>query len=97
MTIQEKNAIYKQCQVIVQKGRIGEKSDCNIKNCKRPDKYLIYIGENPRLSTLYASCCEKHLAFTIKKAIEESRKEAATMLRRARRDEIKKAKEILNQ
>ncbi len=90
-----KNNCYAQNMVIVQNGCFSEKSKCNVKNCKKHQKHLVFVGANTRLSTLYSSCCPNHLSLTVNKAVEFGKKQALEMIKRYEEKEVSDAKKLL--
>jgi hypothetical protein len=97
MTQDEKNRISISHQVIVNGLRLGEKTTCCHKKCKRFDRFAIFIGDSPKLSTLAYNVCPTHLALYIGKALLTRQKEVDERIQRAEKREIEKAKELLNQ
>ncbi len=95
MTEELKNNCYAQNMVIVQNGSFSEKSKCNVRNCKKHQKHLVFVGASPRLSTLYSSCCPNHLSLTVNKAVESGKERALQMIKRYEEKEISDAKNLL--
>ena len=63
-------------KVIVMRGRISNKSTCDVKRCKRKDRYLLFVplyeGDcSTQLSRLRALSCSKHLTYLVDKLIKE--------------------------
>lgn len=59
-------------KVIVVRGRISNKSTCDVRGCKRWDRYLLFVplyeGDcSTQLSRLRAVSCSKHLAYLVDK------------------------------
>lgn len=87
--------VAKREMVITQIMSFSDKSKCHSKGCKKHDKYSIFIGQYPRLSTLTFSSCEKHLSKFIDAAIKISQKTVRDTIANQKRAERRKAKELL--
>jgi len=63
-------------KVIVTRGRISNKSVCDVRGCKKRDRYLLFVplyeGDcSTQLSRLRAVSCSKHLTYRVDKLIKE--------------------------
>lgn len=75
MTKEEAKKMFTQSnRVIMTHLRVSDKSKCQKKGCKKDDKYTLFVGSDTRLSTMFASCCDKHLSDFTDKAIAEAKR-----------------------
>lgn len=95
MTEEQKRGFAKQNMVIVQGIPFSETSTCNIKRCKRKQKFSFFIGESPRLSTYWGSCCEKHSTLMIQQTTEKAKEFLNKMLADAEKREQENAIKVL--
>lgn len=96
MTSHEERTIQARYKVIVYKMSGSDNSKCDSKGCKKHDTYTLFVGEESRLSTLFAGSCKDHLAKFVDKAQEERWRLVKKMVRAFKKEERRKAKLILN-
>ena len=83
-------------RINIGRGSVAGKRNCMIKRCRCRDKFLIFVDDGePMLSRLFGTSCKGHLSLAVSKAIEYNREELEKFKRKKRRQDIKKAKEIL--
>lgn len=87
--------ISKRNMVITQIMSMSDDSKCELKGCKKHDKYSIFIGEYPRLSTLQFNCCKDHLPLFIDRAIKISQKIVRDAIANQKRAQKREAKKLL--
>lgn len=95
MTEDQEKASWEQTKVIVSHGCVSDDSKCMGRGCKRHDKYLIFVGNSCRLSTLSFRSCKKHLPLFIDKALEERNQTCFKQIANAKKREIEEAKKLL--
>ena len=83
MTTQEKNEYYRQNMVIVQRGGFSKYSKCTIKRCTAKTNFLVFLGGDTKISTIYGSCCNKHLPTIVNRAAQEGLERAEKWIKRA--------------
>lgn len=79
----DRNQYYKKfATVIVNDVPWDSTSVCN--TCKTNlQEFSVFLGDESRLSTLYASCCSSCLSTIVKKASERGRKDAEVQIKNA--------------
>lgn len=92
---QLKLAIYKDHMLILQAGSFSDKSKCEVKNCKKKVSFMLFVGEDTRLSTFYCQSCNNHLARVCNKTLKYALLKAQTRIQEAEDRQIKAAKELL--
>lgn len=95
MTDAEKQGYYKANRVITVHGRFSDTSVCGHNGCTNPERYLIFVGQDTRLSTLYTQSCEHCLSQVMDKSIQYSIAEAEKMIKRHEEREIEQARRLL--
>lgn len=96
MSEQLEREIHRNNNVIIGKCSASDTSYCDIKRCKRHDKYTVFIGDATRLSTVFAGCCQKHLPLMIDKAYKQREKDIAKQIKRMKQREIEQAEKVLS-
>lgn len=95
MTEEQENQYWRAINVLVQRQSISDKSRCQVKRCKRHDKYAVFVGNTPALSTMDGNYCPLHLEKGISKAIDFRNSEVKRLIAAAKHREKQDAKRLL--
>lgn len=91
----DKNVYYKKLAMVsVNRMIMSNTSKCNKCNDELQN-FSVFIGDDQKLSTLYASCCSNCLSIVVKDAIEKGRNTAEEQIKKAEDALYKESLEIV--
>lgn len=97
MTPEQKSSMHKYYKVLINKMIWSDDAKCQIKRCKRHQKYSLFIGESERLSTIYMTCCDKHLPYAAEKTLEERKRLYEKAIADFEKNELEKAARLISE
>lgn len=80
--------------IIVQKQKISDNAKCPVRGCKKYQKYTLFVGAC-RLSNLYETSCEKHLAYQFDKTNDYRKKYVTELINLTKRRERQELEDFI--